>query len=624
MPKKNIKKEVAKNKKPKYYTWIYVGGIIIFVPLFCFIGLVAIYEYKYQDRIFPNILIGEINVGGATQDQALKMLQNRKEAIIKNGLVFTYSDKKVAAPAVMTATDPDLAKTILSFDLSQSVAQAYQLGRNQNFTVNLFDQFKLLTRGGAIDASYFLDDDELTEILKINFRQYEAPAQDAALKIKDDKTAVVIPEKSGVVFNFDTAINQAKKNLSALRYQPIELEFNIAKPKILASETADALAQARKIISTSTPVLFYGNKSWPVPNEQAWQWLEFYRPEYSNDVAIHFNYASTTEFLATIAKTIDIKPQDAKFTLKDNRVVEFLASHDGKELDMEKTYEKINSEFLTRGNPMIELIVAVAPASIPIADSNNLGIKELIGTGQSNFAGSPKNRRHNIAVGAGSLNGILIAAGEEFSLLKALGPVDGEHGYLPELVIKGNRTIPEFGGGLCQIGTTAFRAALYSGLPITQRRNHSYRVTYYEPAGMDATIYDPAPDFRFLNDTGAYILFTTRIEGNDLFFEFYGNKDGRTVVIDPNPPKKFNITSSGEPKYIETQELAPGEKKLVEHAHAGADTVFDYRVTYPDGTIKENKFASHYVAWPEVWLVGVDKPATSTDAAIESILTPAP
>jgi len=255
-------------------------------------------------------------------------------------------------------------------------------------------------------------------------------------------------------------------------------------------------------------------------------------------------------------------------------------------------------------------LVAVTPVKIATGDVNDLGIKELIGRGVSNFKGSPKNRRHNIAVGAKSLNGILIKPGEEFSLLKALGPIDGEHGYLQELVIKGNRTVPEYGGGLCQIGTTTFRAALRSGLPITQRQNHSYRVVYYEPAGMDATIYDPWPDFRFLNDTGFYILFMARVEGDDLIFDFYGTKDGRKVVINPDPPKIFNITGPGPVRYIDSTDLKPGEKKKLESPHSGADTYFKYTVTYPSGEVKEQEFKSHYVPWPEVWLVGAAPSST--------------
>jgi vancomycin resistance protein YoaR len=77
---------------------------------------------------------------------------------------------------------------------------------------------------------------------------------------------------------------------------------------------------------------------------------------------------------------------------------------------------------------------------------------------------------------------------------------------LPELVIKKEGTVPEFGGGLCQVSSTAFRAAMNGGLPITQRRNHAYAVQYYAPQGTDATIYPGVVDLKFINDTPGDIL----------------------------------------------------------------------------------------------------------------------
>ena len=257
---------------------------------------------------------------------------------------------------------------------------------------------------------------------------------------------------------------------------------------------------------------------------------------------------------------------------------------------------------------------------------NDLGIKEIIGTGHSSFRGSPKNRRHNIRTGAEAVNGTLIKPGEEFSLIKTLGEINKETGYLPELVIKDNKTIPEYGGGLCQIGTTLFRATIASGLPVTQRRNHSYRVSYYEPAGTDATIYDPWPDYRFINDTKKHILIQYRIEGDDLYFDFWGTKDGR--IATSTYPTIYNITRPEAEKIIETLDLKPGEKKCTEHAHNGADAYFDYKVEYSKNNppldkedekdlIRETRFKSHYSPWREVCLLGVEKLSTSTEDIIE-------
>jgi vancomycin resistance protein YoaR len=172
----------------------------------------------------------------------------------------------------------------------------------------------------------------------------------------------------------------------------------------------------------------------------------------------------------------------------------------------------------------------IAPA-LSINSIDNLGITSLIGEGRSNFRGSPKNRIFNIKVASSRFDGTLINPGEEFSFVKILGEVDDEHGYLPELVIKKDKTEPEFGGGICQVSTTAFRAAFNSGLKITARKNHAYPVQYYNPQGMDATVYIPRPDLRFLNNTPSYILIQTKIEGTELVFRFFGTDDGRKIEI---------------------------------------------------------------------------------------------
>ena len=317
------------------------------------------------------------------------------------------------------------------------------------------------------------------------------------------------------------------------------------------------------------------------------------------------------EMLENTRRDLDQAPRDAKFEIENGRVTEFQSSKDGIEILLTPTLNQANSILQNSTTSAIQfpLSVSVVPSETPNAAVNDLGINELLATGRSDFSGSPANRRHNIAIGSDSLNGLLIAPGEEFSLVAALGDIDGSTGYKEELVIKGNETIPEFGGGLCQVGTTIFRATLNSGLPITERQNHSYRVRYYEPAGTDATIYGPHPDYRFVNDTGSHILIQTHIEGDELVYELWGTNDGR--VAKKTDPVVYNITSPPPTKYIETLDLAPGQIKCTERAHNGADAAFDYAVIYPDGEVKEETFTSHYRAWQEVCLLGVEELSTA-------------
>jgi len=331
------------------------------------------------------------------------------------------------------------------------------------------------------------------------------------------------------------------------------------------------------------------------------------------------DFSKFSAFLDEFIKPeINVDPVLPNFEFKDGRVVSFVPGADGLKLNYENSFSNLTEAFEKRN--MADIFLEVEVEEIEKVDGiNDLGIKEIIGTGHSNFAGSPVNRRHNIKVGASKLHGLIIKPDEEFSLVKALGETTKEAGYLPELVIKGNKTVPEYGGGLCQIATTMFRSALAVGLPITERRNHSYRVSYYEPAGTDATIYSPRPDLKFKNDTGNNILIQARFEGsNDIYFDFWGESDGRMATT--TYPVIYNIVQPGPTQIIETTDLAPGEKKCTERAHSGAEAYFDYTVIYNYQLENENKIEqriySKYVPWREVCLVGVE-PKAEEEAGTE-------
>jgi len=219
--------------------------------------------------------------------------------------------------------------------------------------------------------------------------------------------------------------------------------------------------------------------------------------------------------------------REPRLTVRKNWATDFEPGQDGRGVDLHRL-----RQLLLANSEKIELpVISVSPQK-SLADTNNLGITELVAVGESNFAGSPRNRVHNVSVGADKYNGLIIAPGEEFSFNKYLGDVDAENGFLPELVIKSGSLIPEFGGGLCQVSSTTFRAAMNAGLPITARRNHSFAVQYYAPQGTDATIYPGSVDFKFVNNLSSHLLMRTRIDGSQLYFEFYGTKDKREVAFE--------------------------------------------------------------------------------------------
>ncbi len=260
----------------------------------------------------------------------------------------------------------------------------------------------------------------------------------------------------------------------------------------------------------------------------------------------NYNTQEIYQYLKSIESLINQDSHDATFKLDGDRVTEFDPGTNGQDLDIKSSIEAI-AVALDKNLDEVALVTNQTLPNNKLSDTNNLGINELIASGDSNFSGSPANRIFNIKVGVEKEKGVLLKPGEEFSFNKYLGPVDGEHGFKPELVIKKEGTVPEFGGGLCQVSSTAFRAAMNAGLPITARRNHSYAVQYYAPQGTDATIYPGVQDMKFINDTnGNILIWPTFPTKNALRFSIYGVKDQRKVAFEG--PTVYDRKSDGSMK----------------------------------------------------------------------------
>ena len=252
---------------------------------------------------------------------------------------------------------------------------------------------------------------------------------------------------------------------------------------------------------------------------------------------------STKAEILKVATEVNRPAEEASMKIDADKATEFNPGQNGLAINLREL--ALN---LVERSDKTTLPVLISYPKTALVDTNNLGIIELVGRGESNFAGSPANRRVNIRVGAEKYHGLIIKPGQEFSFNEFLGDVDAAHGFLPELVIKRDGLKPEFGGGLCQVSSTAFRAAMNSGLPIVERKNHSFAVQYYAPQGTDATIYPGSVDLRFLNNLKSHLLIQTRIVGNKLYFDFYGTKDDRLITFEG--PSQYDRKPDGSLKAV--------------------------------------------------------------------------
>ncbi len=326
-----------------------------------------------------------------------------------------------------------------------------------------------------------------------------------------------------------------------------------------------------------------------------------------------YNSSALEKLIGPMVKNATIDPVEALFQFENGRVKTFRTSSDGQKVNIDDLKSKLSEKIpmlLTIEKPQSVIlpipIVKVLPKTTT-NEANNLGIKELIGSGSSLFQHSIPNRIYNISLAISRINGVLVASGETFSFAKALGDVSAFTGYKQAYVIQGGHTVLGDGGGVCQVSTTFFRALLNAGLPIVERHAHDYRVGYYEQdalPGLDATVYVPSVDLRFKNDTGHSILIQSAFDeaNQSLTFYLYGTKDNRQVSI--SKPVISNQTPAPAPMYQDDPTLEKGVVKQADFAAPGAKSVFTRQVTKNGKIIINDTFVSNYRPWQAVFLRG--------------------
>jgi vancomycin resistance protein YoaR len=325
-------------------------------------------------------------------------------------------------------------------------------------------------------------------------------------------------------------------------------------------------------------------------------------------------------FLQGLAQPLEVQPVNARFLFNDatGQLDVIQDSVDGRILNVTSTvdlFQQVMVRPTERRSPLV-FNDAVAPVNTK-STAAQLGITQEIVAATTFFYGSTLERRKNIQVAASRFHGLVIEPGEVFSFNKYLGDVSPESGFETGLVIFGDRTIQGVGGGVCQVSSTVFQAAFFAGFPIKERYAHGYRVGYYESGtavangqrytsgvGMDATVYSPIIDFKFVNDTPYYLLIESYYspEKQALTFKFYSTGTGRVVAKDG--PTLSNVVGHGAPKYTESKDVRPGETRQVDYAVNGVD-VRVYRTVTQNGAVivSREEFYSHYLPWSSQFLV---------------------
>ncbi len=560
-----------------------------------------VYQRNYAGRIYQGVRILSWDVSGMTPAEGEAYLRDKIRYYEDAQLIFRDGNE------LWIATPKDLGADL---DARSAVAEAYAVGRGRDLRDNLWRQFDVYRHGYTVIPRTVFDPAQARAYVEHLADEINLPAQDADVRLAGF-TAEVIPSRIGRQLDVEPVLAAIQQRILDQSQEPIDLNVRVVQPAI---DDAPAIAAKQRIdLLLSAPIeVRYDDRAWTISREMLRQWLVFNKSTAGGklNVEAYIDPTRIRTWVEPLAAEVYQLPEDARLDFDPNtgqtRVIKM--SREGRTLDVDATVERI-MQAAESTERIVPLVVIVQKPAVDARDLPNMGIKELVSKATTFFKGSPVGRVKNIQISASKFNGVVIPPGEVFSFNRYLGSVSKEEGYEEAYIITGNRTAVGIGGGVCQVSTTAFRAAFFGGFPIVERWAHGYRVGWYETGsipGLDATIYSPLVDFKFRNDTDAYLLIETEVnpQAGTVTFYFYGTRPDREVELEG--PEITNVTPPTDPVYEVDESLPPGTIKQIDWANEGSDVTV-YRIIKQGGkVIARERFDSHYNAWSDVFLVGPD------------------
>jgi vancomycin resistance protein YoaR len=309
-----------------------------------------------------------------------------------------------------------------------------------------------------------------------------------------------------------------------------------------------------------------------------------------------FDAARAAAWLAEIAPGLRREPIDARLDLNGHERIE---ARPGRELDLGTSLSRLAA--LGGGTELSLAFTQLQPA-VPTRALADVDPSLLLSEFETDFAKRGGPRVKNIARAARYLDGTVMAPGEVWSFNRTVGARTLARGFVDAPVIVADEVEPGVGGGVCQVATTLFAAAVLGGLDVVQRRSHS-RPSGYAPLGLDATVIDGEVDLRLRNPYPVSIIVhallpvPTRI---------------RVEMLGLAPPGKvehsYAVTKSEDffRRVARHPELAPDQIKRQQKGIPGYDVVSTVRTRYVDGSERVQHYSSTYYPVPEVYWVGND------------------
>lgn len=479
-------------------------------------------DLAYRNRALPGVSIGATAVGSRSLAAVEEVVQAQQQRIVQRMVQIQAGQQRWRVP--LSTLVHDQQQTIVA------AVRAY--GREPSFWQRTMTRTQAMFGRQALVAGPTVNPVAVQHVVAALSAQLSQARRDAQL-ISTEQGWTLIPEQIGVHLDQQVIAAELAQLVEAHAWEPqteplsLEIRLRQDRPRLTARQLEPALAQLQQLQAQPLELRDV---------EQRWTLDRSMLMRLDTDTKIRLMPDSLAigQELERIAAVLAVAPQPSQLQREGDRIRSLVLGKAGRELDRQVAQQRIEAA-LVAGTPGIELPIRELPP--PPGEAEQLGLLAELGRGESQFVTySSPERDANVQAGGNDIDGRLIAPGEVFSFNQTVGQITEQKGYRWGEAIEAGTLVASLGGGICQVSTTTFRAAFWSGLEIVERHNHSWRLPWYEvdaPPGMDATIALGGPDLKFRNNTGRYVLLKveTDLAQKRQTVVLYGTPDGRSVAI---------------------------------------------------------------------------------------------
>ena len=480
--------------------------------------LVAADHWANQGRIYDGVMVGNVSLGGKTPEEAREIVAERGASALDE-LRFTGGPEEF----VISAREAGL-----TLDTDATVDRAYAVGREGSILKRLGE--RLQVTWGTVSTASVVDYDREAVRSRIENRvtRVNQEGRNAYVNVRGSD-AEAVESREGYTMDVQGTMDNVDRALERMSGE-VELAGEAFEPEVLTPAAEEAAGVAEQAMSEPVTLTADGDE-WELSPREIGQSLSF-TPRAGGELQVGLDREQLRGVMSDVYEALTIEPVEAGFKFEDDGVA-VTESRTGQEIKEEELFDALEAG-LFQDVREYEVPVGTAEPELTTEQAEELKPTERIGSYRTNYRMSTDTspeRVENLRIASDAISAKAVAPGEVFSANEILSPLEY---YETHVIIEGKEEKAD-GGGLCQVASTLYNAALYAGLDIVERHPHATQLPYIRP-GLDATVWFGALDMKFENTTDGYLLLREYVADDGyIYAEIWGRPTGKEVELDSEP-----------------------------------------------------------------------------------------